>query len=106
MKNIKIIALTALFAGVVSFADVTQLKEEDAFALMEKGAARFGEKTKGKGCPNYRPDLSGFDKGTGFFAKMDSFGMDRYYIFRNDTDIDRLIDSQTGGLLVRLRGIV
>lgn len=52
---------------------------------------------------NNRPSVTNLAKeGRNFIAKMDSFGLDRYFLFSNDNDIDQLVTAvmRGGGMYV------
>lgn len=81
------------------FGVVQRLSSED-LQKIQSGLKQFHEKT-GSGDYSPKPSLKSF-AGTErklFVAKMDSFGMDRWFTFETDADIEQLVQGvrQGGG---------
>jgi len=102
MKNILLpIGLFALLAGCVPlYGNVTRLEAKQVQEI--KGALKEFHKPTSSGYSSARPSMGLIEslKTDGpvlLVAKMDSFGLDRYFGFEDAQDIDQLVQAVQGG---------
>lgn len=103
MKKKSIFLLTAFVVFLCSRMNARVIRIFQPKGIPEKQLVQFHEPTC-ESSPSKRPFLSQINlpDNEGLVAKINTFGLDRYYRFENDADIDHLIQSMVDGATDRI----
>lgn len=96
---VKRILMSLFVTPMIYCASLERIKpDENVLKLLTK----FHEATS-SGYNSKKPNMKNFQQpGRRFVAKMDSFGLDRYFSFKTDEDVEALVEGvrQGGGMKV------
>lgn len=95
-KKLSLLFIFAIFASTLSA--VIDRIDKETLDKIKDGLIEFHKQTYSSG--NGKPDVSLLKKDLPFIlvAKMDSFGLDRYFSFQTNEDVDQLVKAvQQGG---------